>query len=274
MRTAGRKLLMASVKEIHQKQLEMALVVKDICDRHKIDYFLDAGTLLGAAKYKGFIPWDDDIDIGFLRKNYEKFVSVAKEELPDNIFFQEWKSEKKFGYPYAKLRMENTKYRLETDGNSKANDGIFLDLLPYDCVPDNLWLRKYHKKRLRILYLIIQYKLDYKPKAGSVEKFVASFLKIFWNTDEAKSRYTSLCQRYNDSDNTLVTEADGIDYDRFTIPKDYLIDKEELLFENYLFTCPKQYEEYLTSVYGDYHKDPPKSAQEGKHGVLVAEILC
>ncbi len=260
-----------SVEAVHRCQLEMAIQVKKICEKHNIKFFLDAGTLLGAVREKGFIPWDDDIDIGFERDDYNRFIAVAEKELPENMFLQRWDYESAYGYPYAKIRYLGTKYRLKTDGHSKATDGVFLDLLPYDSVPNNKLSLYLHSLKLRCCYLLIQYRLGYNPEVKN--RFTVPVLKLIAKAvqaDRLKSKYEKTVIMYNAGYNCLnVTEADGIDYHRFIIPRTIVQSVAVLPFENVNFPVPKNYDKYLTLVYGDYMKRPKRQDQIGKHGVTT-----
>ena len=97
-------------------QLEMLKEVKRICEEHDIKYFLDSGTLLGAIRHKGFIPWDDDLDVAFIREEYNKFLNVASKELDNRFFLQTWNNDNEYALPFSKIRMNNTKF---VENNSK-----------------------------------------------------------------------------------------------------------------------------------------------------------
>lgn len=113
--------------------LEILIEIHRICEENKITYWLEAGTLLGAVRHKGFIPWDDDCDVAMPRKDYEKFLKIAQEKLPDNMFLQTKKTDPEYPIPWAKIRKNGTTL-IETGENGKENyhHGIFVDIFPYD----------------------------------------------------------------------------------------------------------------------------------------------
>ena len=92
------------------RQLSIAKEIQRICKKHKIIFFLNAGTLLGAVRHQGFIPWDDDLDVGMLRSEYDRFIDIASKELDEAYFLQTWDSDPKYPMPFAKIRLNGTKY--------------------------------------------------------------------------------------------------------------------------------------------------------------------
>ena len=94
------------LRNVQLIQLEIAKEVKRICEQNNISYFMDGGTLLGAVRHKGFIPWDDDLDFGFTRDNYEKFIATAKKNLSSEFFLQTWDSDREYGYAFCKNTKE------------------------------------------------------------------------------------------------------------------------------------------------------------------------
>ena len=114
------------LRNVQLVQLEIAKEVKRICEQNNISYFMDGGTLLGAVRHKGFIPWDDDLDFGFTRDNYEKFIATAKKNLSSEFFLQTWDSDREYGYAFAKIRKKGTIYQERIAQDSNANCGIFI----------------------------------------------------------------------------------------------------------------------------------------------------
>src|SRR5690554_1155344 len=99
------------LREVQLVQLEILKSIKDICEKEGISYFLDSGTLLGAVRHKGFIPWDDDLDIGMLRYDYNKFISAAPKYIDEfGLIIQDWHSDKSYGQPFLKVRKKGTHY--------------------------------------------------------------------------------------------------------------------------------------------------------------------
>lgn len=130
------------LRQVQLIQLEMLIEVDRICKKCGIHYNIIAGTLLGAIRHKGYIPWDDDADVALLRPEYEKFRTACKMELDKTRFyFQDHRNTKGYRWGYGKLRKKNTLFLREYQEHMPYKQGIFIDIFPLDGVPDNYFLR-------------------------------------------------------------------------------------------------------------------------------------
>ena len=130
------------LRKVQLLQLKIAKEIKRICDKNNIDYILDSGTLLGAVRHKGFIPWDDDMDIAMTREEYNRFIDVAKIELGEEYFLQTWDTDNNYPMPFAKVRLNDTRYIENVFENANMHQGIYVDIFPYDVWPQKNIYRK------------------------------------------------------------------------------------------------------------------------------------
>ena len=124
------KLSDSELQEIHKDLLELLKAFKNVCDKEGIWYTLAFGTVLGAVRHKGFIPWDDDIDIGMTRDNYEKFIKIANTKLSEEFFLQTMETEEETPFYFAKVRKNKTKFIEKYVKDINMNHGIFIDIFP------------------------------------------------------------------------------------------------------------------------------------------------
>ncbi len=130
------------LKQLQMIQLEMLIEVDRICKKCEIKYNIIAGTLLGAVRHGGFIPWDDDADVAMLRPEYEKFREACKTDLDTSRFyFQDHRNTRGYRWGYGKLRRRHTLFLRENQEHMPYNQGVFIDIFPLDGVPDNYMLR-------------------------------------------------------------------------------------------------------------------------------------
>ena len=149
------------LRKVQLVQLEIALEIKRICEEHNIKYFLDSGTLLGAIRHKGFIPWDDDLDIGMEREEYNKFLKVIPDSLGDKFEMQSWENDDHYGHPFIKIRKKNTKY-VEMVCPHQKIQGIFVDVFPYDIFPEDKDQQRKQGRKIEILKRFLYTKSHYK----------------------------------------------------------------------------------------------------------------
>lgn len=153
-------------KKIWAVELDLLNKLDRVCSKYHLKYFVDCGTLLGAVRHKGYIPWDDDIDVSMLRTDYEKLLKVAEKEFFSPYFLQYYKNDFGFSHLHAQLRNSFTTGMLSCEGkNVSFNQGIFLDIFPLDVVSKHKSFRAVKYYVMRIIYRIMP---RFSPYRGSI----------------------------------------------------------------------------------------------------------
>ncbi len=221
--------------------LNELIEVDKICKKYNINYWLDSGTLLGAVRHKGFIPWDDDIDICMLQKDYEKFLNIAKKELNVIYFIQTKETDKMTVSPYIKIRHRKSMLIEENfTEKEKFHQGIFLDIFLMNSF--NFKVKKIYKILYKIKELkmqgnfLILKKILLKLK---INKLSLRILKLFLEKENNKSFI-------------------GYKYWFFKLHKySNIFPLAEIEFEGYKFSCPNNTDAYLKSLYGETYMELP-----------------
>lgn len=260
------------LRHLQLVMLQIAKDIKKVCDENDIKYFLDSGSLLGAVRHGGFIPWDDDFDIGMTRENFEKFCKIGQEELGNKYFVQTWDSEKYYGRPLAKVRLNNTQYIEASEQNNKINHGIFVDILPYDKTTSKKAMVGYRKKLTRIRSLIYC-KCGYYNERSLPVRIITKVLSLLLNKKYLVKKYEELATKFNKSNSGYLYAHTGTArLGTWIMPKDVITELEEIEFEDTTFSAPKNYDKYLKNAYGDYMVLPDESKRVGGHGVVFLEF--
>ncbi len=261
------------IREVQKVQLEILLEFDRICKINNIKYCLYAGTLLGAIRHKGFIPWDDDIDVCMLREEYDRFLKVCNRYLDDKYFLQTYKTDKEYHHQFAKLRKNNTLYIEEGLSNLKVHQGIFIDIFPYDNIKLNTITGKIHRNLLNMFRIInsASSKGVSKSVSGYAKMCIYYARKIFPKSMKDKLN-TKLACAFNKSKTQHVGELSLATtktlYERFSLKKSTFYDIIEWEFENYKFPVPREYDYVLTRHYGDYMALPPLEQQKPHHNIV------
>jgi lipopolysaccharide cholinephosphotransferase len=261
------------LRQAQLKMLRMLKSVDAICSRHQIEYWLDAGTLLGAIRHQGFIPWDDDMDIAMTREGYEKFLQVAPAELPDHMRLQKAGAEPGYYNLGTPLKIRDcTSYYVEKyeKENEPYLQSIFIDIFVYDKMTPIHWKRRFYKRISRKLLRILGTKHSPLPMGRSHNLYRTLgyfFPKIFLN--KALDYLVNTAR-------TIDTPFLGRGYH---CKKVTLIEFKEVyplkraLFEGCYFNIPQHAEAILRKEYGDFHILPPESERTLRHcAKLIADI--
>lgn len=252
----------SAMKKTWSIQIEILEEVKRICDKYNISYFADSGTLLGAIRHDGFIPWDDDIDLGMTRENYDKFISVCQAELNDKFFLQNNDTEiKKFFRVHSQIRAYNTTMITKKDYKQTYNRGIFVDIFVYDKVPTNEVLDNKFRKSLKIRKKLIELKLDSNVDCSFIKNIVKKTIGnigvlLLGGLEKAKKNYRKLLKKYQHLTDNYYYDIVG--YNTANYKNNFRCDIfDELISHKFEYTTlmiPKSYDEYLKIMYGEYMK--------------------
>lgn len=259
------------IDKIHVKQLEMLEIFHDICQKLNLKYTISSGTLLGAARHGGFIPWDDDTDVAMPREDYEIFIKEANKFIPEGFYLEHYSLNKNCINYYAKIMNLNTTWIVEeNENNPNIKQCLSMDIFPIDRFDSPSQLNYFKRKnsffkKLRWHYFI-------KAKSSSLLKKIASTILIY---PISKLIGLKNINRMHDNNRKKYTDNKG-PYtlaDTNIAPKcfEYKLFEEftSIEFEGKTFCAIKNYHTYLTEKYGDYMKLPP----EDKRVVHLAKII-
>lgn len=245
----------AEMKKVWAVQLELLELFQDVCRRHGLRYFASGGTLLGAIRHKGYIPWDDDIDIMMMREDYDKLLAVAPQEFSAPYFFQTVWNDEKYSRGHAQLRNSNTTAILtEEKGRFPFNQGVFIDIFPTDAVPDNEEERAKQRADIRLweklLNVTVRYPANaYKSLPKSILHAIASLIPYrFFIRQKEKA-----CTRYNGQGMKRVGLISFLaDDERLIFPAEAFDNVLTVPFEGITIDIPADYDTLLSHQYGDY----------------------
>ena len=264
---------------LREAQKLMVTILKDIdkiCSENNINYWIESGTLLGAIRHKGFIPWDDDIDIGMLRQDYEKFVDVCDKRLPEDLFINNYKKNKDMICQWSKVVHKNSEF-IEESGVT----GLFVDIFPYDFYDEegNV-LKKKMKLAKRYEININSNKNFSKPFIKSLKKnskiLFCKFLSFFVK-DKDFSKFYNSCNEISRSSNIKNNKVIGygVEVSRYNnfFNLDDIFPLKKIKFENIEVFAPNNVNNCLKEYYGENYMEMPKKELRVYHNKGI-KIIC
>lgn len=273
---------MEDLKELHEQLLDILVEFDRICRKHDLKYTLAWGTMLGAVRHGGFIPWDGDVDVLMMRDQYDRFCEICGDELGEAYFFQTKETDKPYRYNVGRLRKNGTTMILRTWKNAGFHQGMYIDIQPLDRIPDGK-LQRNIQKFFIVLNTPVRMSMNpvlYKENGESFNRVIKGGLYVF-----SKVMPKKLCDRiehhyitkYNGTNSRLVgVICEGgvlLHTTRDMLPFDaaYMEDLTEITFEGKQFMCARDTDALLTLWYGDYMELPPVEKRQMDHSPLIVD---
>lgn len=256
--------------------LDMVKEIARVCEENDIHYFLYRGTFLGAVRHKGFIPWDDDMDVAMPRKDYEKFCKIAPEKLGENYCFQNWHTDDAYAHPFGKVRKRGTLY-VEAKCRRLPENGFYVDIYPLDFGPEEEEAQRSLNRKLLHLYRVKLMKCRYTPWREG-EKIIWK-KRIGYLAYQAASLFVSQKQLVRMYEKIILAQPEsGCYYEQSALPKVPFFDRswcdavKSYPFEDTAFPGPESYDAFLSSLYGNYMELPPEDKRENRHQIMELDF--
>ena len=255
-----------TLRRLQLTQLEILDEIVRICNKHHLRYYLAEGTLLGAVRHHGFIPWDDDLDIAMPRADYERFLKLCENELDPQYFAHSVHTDKSYWLIFAKIRKKGTEFNEYCVRHLSVPKGIYVDVFPLDDVTTEAGLlKRFRTKCIKKIYALISYK-------KGVDLPMTPFIRmvLFLTKPISIYRLSRWAERWMRKQNGRRTEY-YVNYGSYyntvkqTILKSKYEPAAELMFEGKRYTVPCDYDYVLRRAYSDYMQLPPVEKRVQQH---------
>lgn len=269
-----------ALNETQQYILQVLREVLRVLDELEVPYYMQGGTMLGAIRHKGFIPWDDDVDLGILREDYERLLNTVADKLPEHLELRTYWDETDHHYYFA--RIVDTRYQIRRMGSLEERlENVWVDLFPLDGMPNGAISRQWHKFRLLMtrlkFHLSCFEKVNIKrPGRPFVERAIIRVAMItrvgsWFNTRKQLDKMDRLLKKYPPEKSKYLVNFTGQTSYKFNemFEKEIYGKTTMYPFEDIEMAGPEQYDSYLKSLYGDYMTLP----KEGDRNAHVSELV-
>ena len=253
------------LKDIQKVMLDMMAEIDRVCQKHGIRYILDGGSMLGAIRHGGFIPWDDDLDIAMMRDDYIRFTEVANKELDPKYQFQCAENAPEYPYSFGKVFSVNTVFMEHFTASLNMSHGVYIDIFPMDYVnvdkPEQLDIRR------KLVSKFTQARYAKLGLTKGVKGVIGKLLPM---------RFINwVCMRnmmYYYKKSNYVQKMCHYGKNKPPVPTSLFTDTIRVPFEEYEFPVPREYDSFLTGRYGDYMKLPPLEDQRPLHHITGVKL--
>ena len=262
-----------TLKRLQDIELEILIEIDRICRINGISYSLTGGTLLGAVRHNGFIPWDDDADISMLRSEYQKFKQACSRDLDfERFYFQDIENTEGYRWGYGKVRRKNSIFLRKDQEDMPYEQGVFVDIFPRDGIPDGVVNSQVHRFLCFMLRKMMWSAVGRSVGTSILERWIYQFMYNVVSRENIISCYRMLVKWSNASNTKLVRAL------TFPLPREvkgyereWYQDYEEIEFNSHTFMVEAGYRKWLECEFGDYMKLPPIEKRK-THPVTKIEL--
>ena len=261
------------LRQLQLTMLETLNVFDAFCRKHDIKYSLYAGSLLGAVRHKGFIPWDDDLDVCMSRAEYDRFITLWEQEKPDGYILQNKENTLAYWQSFSKIRKDHTTFLQEEREAGKYHTGVFLDVFPLDRMPNgklNRMLYKWHCMKYQLLT-----REFVPPKVGKVMRFGSAVILACTPKccrETVRQNTLKKITRFNDRHDLEIAAIETMASLRKPFASDMLDEYVDLPFEDGEFMCFAGWHDHLRRKFGDYMQLPPEEERAWRHHPIILDF--
>lgn len=254
-----------SLERLQAEERDIVTAIDKVCRDYNIDYFLDGGSCLGAVRHGGFIPWDDDIDIGMAKEDYERFCTIAPEALPEGYSLHSSANTSGFSALWVKVFKDGTRFIDDNAHEAGCEQGVFVDVFAYCRLDEDETRAKRQLAKARMAQVKSYLKHFSRPKIPASTplrplvalgcKLVHHSIAKLWKQDRLQADFDAAFD--TDTPSTRWAEAAYSYYGGFD--EAMLFPTQDIEFDGLTLRAPHDPDAYLTKVYGDYMELPPES---------------
>lgn len=273
MNASNKMKKITDIKSLQKIEIKILDYVVDLCKQYRLTYFLVGGTLLGAIRHKGFIPWDNDIDIAMPRNDYEKLCEILRKKSGTKYSLIELREDNMYYCPFVKVVNDKTILKETVGGDSIMPLGVYIDIFPIDGIKNND--KKSVKRYLKIrnwCYRIAKATLYIENLSlwRKIVKKIWHFLIVdVLKREKYFNRLVKLMKKYPYGSTEYIVSTYGLRAEKEVIEYSAFAQTINVEFEGKMYNAPVGYDKYLTQMYGDYMKLPPESERVAPHDIVV-----
>ncbi len=261
------------IEQLKKRELEILHAFTSFCEANKLRYFMFGGSLLGAIRHKGFIPWDDDIDVCMPRDDYNKLSNMAGTEMGPDYFIQTHKTDPEYLLPFIKIRDNKSVFLELSVLNSNINHGIFLDIFPLNSVPESRLKRFFYNLKIYRYNIPINKKFNLHEKESILKRFFKFLIAMPYNhlsIPELTKKREEFVIRHQYAKSKYL--ACGLFSFKLVFNKTDFSSGIEWSFENMNVLVPVNWDNVLKTHYGNYMELPPVEKRITNHPVADFKI--